>query len=245
MSIWMFIFLCFCSWLVIAMGREILEKTSKRRSNALIFFNKSLGYLCVFGGVLMIGYGIYQCFIFDYTKAIEKAIVNHDYEKAHELLFDMSQDSGETNEISWGVEHKSNYQIAFEKVFKAEVTYLLNQGDRQASDKLISLVGNLPIEATPTIGITDNKQTQKKNEDYSIYVGKFNGICDDILHNAISVGNKYLAEKILVMYKPTLIRTLEESKFFSTNAYRYVYTNEMQTAAQERFNKAVSTGLFP
>lgn len=140
---------------------------------------------------------------------------------------------------------KSKYKLAFDKVFKSELTYLLNQGDRQASDRLISLVGNLPIEATPTIGITDNKQTQKKNEDYSRYAGKFNGICDDILNNAISTGNKYLAEKILVLYKPTLVRTLEESNLFSTDAYRYTYTNEMQIAARKRFDEAVHTGAFP
>ena len=237
MTFWTFVFVCAFGIGLIVVGSQIIDQ-------------KKMG--CLIGGILFlaglsaIGYGIYKYFIFDFSEAIEKAIVKHDYEKAHELLFDMSQLSSETKDQDFwsGKKYKSKYTIAYEKVFKSELTYLLNQGDKESSDRLISLIGDLPIEATPTIGITDEKETQEMNEDYSVYVGKFNGICDDVLHNSISTGNRYLAEKILTLYKPTLTRTLEESHFFSTDAYRYSYSNEMQVAARKRFDEAVRMGAF-
>ena len=241
MSLWLFIFLCLCAVLPIWIGSAIID--SKKKS----IFNIILGWIFVLVGLSIIGYSVYKYFIFDYSKSIDKAIVNHDYAKAHELLLDMSQISSETKDHDfWTPEqkYKSKYTIAAEKVFKSELTYLLNQGDRESSDRLISLIGDLPIEATPTIGITDNKETQKRNDAYSVYVGKFNGICDDVLHNAISTGNKYLAEKMLTLYKPTLVRVLEESHIFSTDAYRYTYSNEMQIEARKRFDEAVRAKAF-
>ena len=239
MTFWTFIFVCAFGILLIYIGGVILDNSKSGVGNIA-------GLLFILSGLSTVGYGIYKYFIFDYSEAIEKAIVKHDYEKAHELLFDMSQLSSETKDQDFwsGKKYKSKYTIAYEKVFKSELTYLLNQGDKESSDRLISLMGDLPIEATPTIGITDEKETQEMNENYSVYVGKFNGICDDVLHNSISTGNRYLAEKILILYKPTLTRTLEESHFFSTDAYRYSYSNEMQVAARKRFDEAVRMGVF-
>lgn len=243
MSIWMFIILLGIGFGVGAIGNGFLGKEGEKTSNGCIL----TGWIFILGGLSIIGYGFYKCFIFDYSEAIEKAIVKHDFEKAHELLFEMSQESEETKEIYdlWeGKRKKSKYTISLEKVFRAELTYLLNFKDKESSDRLIALIANLPIEATPIVGTTNNEETQEKNEEYSIYAGKINGICDDVLNTAISSNNKYLAEKILLMYKPTLVRDLKESNFFSTNAYTYSYSNEMQIAARKRYEEAVRTGMF-
>lgn len=250
MSFWTFIFMFCGSYIPCWIGMKIFEFEEKDNADkkegktgcVAIFF----ACLFMFGGLSMIGYSIYKYFIYDYTEAIEEAIVEHDFEEAHELLFEMSQLSSETKEEDFlsGEKYKSKYTIASEKVLKAEVTFLMNSRDKESSDRLISIIGNLPIEASPTVGITHDSQTQKNNEAYSIYVGKFNAQCDDILNSAISTGNRYLAERILTMYKPTLNRELEESNFFSTDAYKYSYSNEMQIAARKRFEEAVKAGVF-
>lgn len=243
MSFWMFTILFGIGIAIIYLGCICIPDNEKNKNVIGTMFS----FVLILLGLSVMGYSVYKYFIFDYSKLIEKAIVKHDYERAHELLFDMSQNSKETAEESFwrpGEKFKSKYTIAYEKVLKSELTYLLNHGDKESSDRLISLIGSMPIEATPTIGITNNKDTQRMNEDYSIYAGKINGICDDVLNNAISTGNKYLAEKILSLYKPTLIRALEESHWFSTDSYKYTYTNEMQIAARKRFEAAIESGSF-
>ncbi len=236
MSFWTFIFIFFCSFIPIRVGRKIYNKKSSFESTVF-------GLFLIIGGIALMGYSIYKYFIYDYTEEIEKAIVKHDFEEAHELLFEMSQLSSETKVIDYKT-GASKYSIASDNVLKAEITFLVNSRDKESSDRLISLIADLPIEASPSIGTTDDSSTQRKNEAYSVYVGKFNARCDDILNSAISTGNRYLAERILMMYKPTLKRELEESNFFSTDAYKYTYSNEMQIAARKRFEEAVRAGVF-
>lgn len=216
-----------------------IDKKEKKGGNGGCF-EFLIAFVLTFGGCGGTCYTTYKFFTFDYTESIEEALEEYDFEKAHELLFDMSHVDVETNDF-WG---KSKYSIASEKVIKAEISYLINQNTREASDRLIALIGNLPIEANPTIGITTESDTQEQNEEYVRYVGKINGLCDDILFNAISTNNRYLAEKILRMYKPTLTRTLVESKIISSNVYRYDYSNEAMIAAEKRFDEAVKKGTF-
>ncbi|MEI3462129.1 MAG: hypothetical protein V8Q70_08705 [Bacteroides eggerthii] len=220
------------------MWRQIDEEEKKGGNSGCL--PMLTAFILTFGGCGGTCYTSYKFLTFDYIESIEEALEEYDFEKAHELLFDMSHVDVETNDF-WG---KSRYSIAFEKVIKAEISYLINQNTREASDRLIALIGNLPIEANPTIGITTESDTQEQNEEYVIYVGKINGLCDDILFNAISSNNKHLAEKILMMYKPTLTRTLVESKIISSNVYRYDYSNEAMIAAQKRFDEAVKKGAF-
>lgn len=222
----------------LVMWREIDKEEEKGKNSGC--FSMFIAFVLTFGGCGGTCYTGYKYFTFDYTEAIEEAIEELDFEKAHELLFDMSHIDVETNDF-WG---KSKYSLAFEKVIKAETSYLINQNTQEASDRLIALIGNLPIEANPTTGITTENDTQEQNEEYVIYVGKFNGLCDDVLFNAISTNNRYLAEKILTMYKPTLTRTLVESKILTSNVYRYDYSNEAMIAAQKRFDEAVKSGRF-
>jgi hypothetical protein len=207
-----------------------------RIAGGVILFAISIGIPC---------YVIYKDFIFDYSVSIGKAVERQDFEKAHDLLIEMSQDSDDAGKGDfWTGRKKSKYTIAYEKVFKAETTYLLNQHNPESSDRLISLISDLPLGATPAIGVTEDSDTQKLNEEYLIYAGKFNSICDDILQNAIGTNNRYLAEKILALYKPSLSKTLTESHLFSANAYKYDYTNEAQVAAHNRFDEAIKAGSF-
>lgn len=221
----------------LVMWREVDKEEKKGENNGCLFI---IAFVLTFGGCGGACYTSYKYLTFDYTESIEEALEELDFEKAHELLFDMSHSNVETNDF-WG---KSRYSLTLEKVIKSETSYLINQNTQEASDRLIALIGNLPIEANPTTGITTEKDTQEQNEEYVIYVGKFNGLCDDILFNAISTNNRYLAEKILTMYKPTLTRTLVESKILTSNVYRYDYSNEAMIAAQKRFDEAVKSGRF-
>lgn len=247
MSFWTFVFMAFGAIVLMVIGTNIYDG-DKNDSTAGKEKNDGCGIILIaclflFGGLALMGYSIYKYFIYDYTEAIEEAIVKHDFEEAHELLFEMSQLSSETKVIDYktGV---SKYSIASDNVLKAEITFLMNSRDKESSDRLISLIADLPIEASPSVGTTDESSTQSKNEAYSVYVGKFNARCDDILNSAISTGNRYLAERILTMYKPTLKRELEESNFFSADVYKYSYSNEMQIAARNRFEDAVRSGIF-
>lgn len=183
---WTFLLVLFLGTTLFIVGGEMMEKFNKKgKKNACMWI---IAFVLTFGGCGGTCYTGYKYFTFDYTEAIEEALEELDFEKAHELLFDMSHNDVETNDF-WS---KSKYSLAFEKVIKAETSYLINQNTQEASDRLIALIGNLPIEANPTIGITTESDTQEQNEEYVIYVGKFNGLCDDVLFNAISTNNTIL-----------------------------------------------------
>lgn len=78
--------------------------------------------------IALFGYWIYRVFFFSYTEAIDKAISKNNFEKAHELLVEMSEDAGETAHIIFS-DKPSKYEVAADKLLRPEVVYLIINGE--------------------------------------------------------------------------------------------------------------------
>jgi len=190
------------------------------------------------------GYGVYYYYTFSYTKAIDKALSVNDFEKANELLVEMSEDEAETSEGYFWSKHPSKYSMAFEKVFKTQITYLINQGDPTSCDKIVNIINALPCDANPFVGETSDNSVFEANDLYGQYVGKFNNICEEVFSTAISRKNRYLAEKIIPLYKPTLKKSTTKSNWFSSDEIKFELCYDVKDDAKNRLEIAVKNHVF-
>lgn len=177
----------------------------------------------------------------DYRGRIETAIRNHDFSKANELLKEMEN----PNVAPW-YHHQvvSEYPICLNEVIQAEISYLVNEKDQQASDRLIALINEYPIKSNPAIGTTHDSDIIEANDNYNAEVGKFNDYCNQILSRAISTKNQYLAEAIVNNIKPTLNRTKVDTHLFGSDEYDYQYVDFDKDKAKQILMDAIKDGKF-
>ena len=197
-------------------------------------------------------YGCYKVYRWiippDYVKEIEEALVEKDFQQANQLLREMKDNSyyQKSNTILGEVEG-GGYPIYVEnynKVFQAEISYLVNDGDQQSSDRLIALVNEYPIESNPAIGTTHDSDIIEGNDKYNAEVGKFNDYCNQILSRAISTKNQYLAEAIVNNFKPTLERKKVDTHFIGNDEYNYQYVYTDKDKANQILKDAILKGSF-
>ena len=99
---------------------------------------------CLVGLVMFCAmcYGIYYWLKpTDYVSEIEKALVEKDFQQANQLLREMKDNPIYQKDESI-FNHKTDYPIYVEcvnKVIQAEISFLINEGDQQSSDRLIGL----------------------------------------------------------------------------------------------------------
>lgn len=206
---------------------------------------------CLVGLVMFCAmcYGIYYWLKpTDYVSEIEEALVEKDFQHAHQLLREMKDNSyyQKSNTIFGEVEG-DGYPIYVEnnnKVFQAEISYLVNEGDQQSSDRLVALINEYPIESKPAIGTTHDSDIIEGNDKYNSEVGKFNDYCNQILSRAISTKNQYLAEAIVNTFKPTLERTKVDTHLFGSDEYNYQYVETDKEKANKILKEAIKEGKF-
>ena len=192
-------------------------------------------------------YGIY-CWLkpTDYVKEIESAIVEKDYQRANQLLREMKDNPIYQKDESI-FKHKTDYPVYVEcvnKVIQAEISYLINEGDQQSSDRLIALINEYPIESNPAIGTTHDSDIIEGNDKYNAEVGQFNDYCNQILSRAISTKNQYLAEAIVNNFKPTLERKKVDTHFIGNDEYDYQYVETDKEKAKKILKEAIKEGKF-
>ena len=73
---------------------------------------------------------------------------------------------------------------------------------------------------------------------YNAKVGKFNGYCEQILQRAINTRNRYLAESIIMIFKPILGRVKVDTHFLGEDEYEYYYDDSPRERAQMLFDQA-------
>ena len=173
-------------------------------------------------GIVFFGaicYGIYYWLKpTDYVKEIEEAIIEKDFQQANQLLRDMKVDARYQKNF-WDDGGYPIYVESYNKVFQAEISYLVYEGDQQSSDRLIALINEYPIASNPAIGTTHDSDIIEGNDKYNAEVGKFNDYCNQILSRAISTKNQYLAEAIVNNFKPTLERKKVDTHFWGNDEY--------------------------
>lgn len=177
----------------------------------------------------------------DYTQEIDSAIQEHDFQKAHDLLRELKSEPAALWERA---DARKFYFSEFNKVVQAEITYLVNEKDQQASDRLIGLINEYPIDSNPATGTTHDSDIIEGNDKYNAEVGKFNDYCNQILSRAISTKNQYLAEAIVNNFKPTLERKKVDSHFIGNDEYDYQYVEKDKEKAKEILKEAFKEGKF-
>ena len=177
----------------------------------------------------------------DYTKEIDSAIQEHDFQKAHDLLRDLKSEPAALWERA---DARKFYFSEYNKVVQAEITYLVNEKDQQASDRLIGLINEYPIDSNPAIGTTHDSDIIEGNDEYNAEVGKFNDYCNQILSRAISSNNQYLAEAIINIFKPTLERKKVDTHLFGNDEYNYQYVDTDKDKAKKILKDAIKDGKF-
>lgn len=204
---------------------------------------RHLYFIAIFTALSMLG--LTGCFLFpkDYPKAITKAVEKQDFEKANKLLGEMKNDSRyiDTWYSSSGYEQ---YLTSYNQMLQAEIAYLINEHDKQSSDRLISRINEFPILAQPSIGVTQSNDVVKANEEYNAEVGKFNSICNTVLARAIDTNNRYLAEAICNTFKPVLYRTTVKEHLLHNDEYYYEYVDVDRQQAREILKQAIEDGRF-
>lgn len=201
---------------------------------------------CLVGLVMFCAmcYGIY-CWITptDYVKEIEEALIEKDFQQANQLLRGMKDDDRYKKNFLSDNEY-AVYEATFNKVIQAEISYLINEGDQQGSDRLIALINEYPIVSKPAIGTTHDSDIIEGNDKYNAEVGKFNDYCNQILSRAISTKNQYLAEAIVNNFKPTLERKKVDTHFIGNDEYDYQYVETDKEKAMNILKEAIKEGKF-
>ena len=204
---------------------------------------------CLVGLVMFCAmcYGIYYWLKpTDYVKEIEEALVEKDFQQANQLLREMKDNPVYQKDESI-FNHKTDYPIYVEcvnKVIQAEISFLINEGDQQSSDRLVALINEYPIESNPAIGTTHDSDIIEGNDKYNAEVGKFNDYCNQILSRAISTKNQYLAEAIVNNFKPTLERKKVDTHLFGSDEYDYQYVETDKEKAKKILKEAIKEGKF-
>jgi len=190
-----------------------------------------------------IGYWIYIEWYYDYPSHIETAIEESNFQRANKLLNEMKRDNRYKKNWLSDAQYPV-YVETFNKVLQAEISYLVNEGDQQGSDRLIALINEYPIESNPTVGTTHDSSIIEGNDLYNSEVGKYNGYCHQVLSRAISSGNQYLAEAIINSFKPTLNRTKVDTHLLGSDEYDYQYIETEKDRAKELLKEAIKEGKF-
>jgi hypothetical protein len=144
-------------------------------------------------------------------------------------------------------------QAKYDYVFNAEVTYLCGLKTKEANDRIVHILLELPSKGI-TVGenSTYSSEAYRDIKDYICYIQMINEKCDLILEKAIIEGNKPLALKILRLYKDNIIiiRVKEDIGVRDDNVYDNSiietgrFTNAPKLAAQKKFEQAVADGAF-
>jgi len=185
-------------------------------------------------------------------KTYQAACRAGDFEAAHEFVDKLQEMAEGKNPILYK-EEIEKYQAAQDYVFKQEMMYLAADGSEEASNKIIFLLTELPVEGEMlSEGMHDFYKVYGNR--YKSWVKRYNTKCDEILSLAIQNKNEYLAKKVLGMFKQNMegetgghnekIVVKGKTITFDGNHGYVWYTNEDIDAAQKKYNQAVKSGAF-
>ena len=168
--------------------------------------------------------------VFDKRARIEQAINKQDFSSAHKYLKHLKT--------------AEDYEYYVDKLFNAEVSFLMSDNTENSSDRLLAALADYGVYGSPVAGVTNNKDIISNNETYMLSVSKYNQRLDGVMSRAISMKNRYLSEKLLNLYKPTLMKQLYDSHLFKKDEYSFEYSDEPKEKARTVFEDAVKDKKF-
>lgn len=136
------------------------------------------------------------------------------------------------------------------------ISQLASLKNKEISDDIINLISKIKIKGSRIPkGIysrfTFDKEFESYEPDYVNYmksINDYNKVCDQILEIAISKGNDYIAQNVLLMYKEDVYklqgRTPDGKSIDDPDDYYVYYTNDSKNNAQKRYREAKMSGAF-
>lgn len=175
-----------------------------------------------------------------------EAVANNDFKRAHEIL---------DAELTWAIktnaensyrseEYLEDFWAVADHVYKAEMMYLIEMKDLDANKRLINtlammnIIGDKPSKKV--FAEHDYEIRRKKN--YSIFVTRFNRLCDEILNISILNNNKEMAQSVLALYKEDCSAPYQkegEKKY-----YYFDISTKSKDAALKKFKEAEKNGML-
>lgn len=198
--------------------------------------------------------------------SFQEAIKAGDYETAHDTLDtyhnEYLEKLAEASTNFWRIRDMKPLQIKYyqslEKLYKAEIAFLVDEGGTDATSRIVFLLNEINMDGQqPDEGLIDYYATCDNLEDgqllyaYKQSVETYNRICNTALSLAVKSKNEDLAREIVELYKQNIEITRGDEPAIKIDGIRvdgnhgYVkYIDRDKEAAQEKYNKAVKSGAF-
>lgn len=124
------------------------------------------------------------------------------------------------------------------RILNAKIEYLNRHNEKNSSDMVLVLLDKYPMLHSPYIGTSSRSRTERNNEKYNKEASVYNDFLDRVLTNAIAAGNSYLAQRLVIKYRPIIEN---ETKSFWMGEKEYTYSYYPQEQAQLRLDAAKET----
>lgn len=194
---------------------------------------------------------------FDSASEIDDYIKERDFGKAHEYLEKMKSDDylSERENSFWsfligddGPYVASEYLIKKFELLDAETSYLLNLGDEESLNRIISVMYNFNLDYSPHLGEFESMNTQRKeyrvNKRCEDEIMRYNRKCDVLLNKAINTKNLSFAKDVISLYKENLVIERTNFSLLGKNTYNVILSKKDIDNAKEKLNEAIKEGVF-
>ena len=175
-----------------------------------------------------------------------EAVKLNDFTTAHEILDRLMTKAIEGNASgSWAAEdYLEEFWAAADHIYKAEMMYLIEMQDSEANKRLVNTLAMMNVIGDkPTSSVLRDFHVNLKAKNYSIFVTRYNRLCDEILNISIINNNKEMAKTVLNMYKDDCV-FLYDKEVSDGYTYHYDLTVKSKPAALKKYNEAIKNGLL-
>ena len=173
-----------------------------------------------------------------------EAVANNDFKRAHEILDYRLERAIELNASDHYQcnEAQEDFWAVADHVYKAEMMYLIEMKDIDANKRLINTLAMMNI-----IGDKPSKKMSAyrdidRAKNYSIFVTRFNRLCDEILNISILNNNKEMAQSVLALYKEDC--SAPYKKDGDDDHYYFDFSTKSKEAALKKFKEAEKNGML-
>ena len=174
-----------------------------------------------------------------------EAVANNDFKRAHEILDYRLERAIELNASkTWNTnEAQEDFWAVADHVYKAEMMYLIEMKDFDANKRLINTLAMMNIIGDkPSKKMSAYAGSLSRERNYSIFVTRFNRLCDEILNISILNNNKEMAQSILALYKEDCSAPYQKDG--DDDYYYFDFSTKSKDAALKKFKEAEKNGML-
>ena len=175
-----------------------------------------------------------------------EAVSANDYVTAHEILDEMLMRALQRNTTGFcnAEAELTRYWDAADHVYKSEMLYLIDLKDNEANRRLVNSLLLMNVIGDKPKGVVKEFNESFRCKNYSLFVTRYNRLCDEILDVSIVYNNGEMAKRILGLYK-------EDCSFVGDKTYAsgdmdwfFKFSNDSKNAATKKYNDAIKNGLL-